>query len=84
MRILLVGAGGVGAAVTSITARRDFFDTLVVATRGGDRRFVATTVDASSADAVTSLCRAGRLALVGMGLRDGLARSTPSRPEVSS
>ena len=31
MRILLVGAGGVGGAFTAIAARRDFFDQLVVA-----------------------------------------------------
>ena len=31
MRILLVGAGGVGAAFAAIAARRDFYETLVVA-----------------------------------------------------
>ena len=31
MRILLVGAGGVGGAFTAIAARRDFFETIVVA-----------------------------------------------------
>ena len=31
MRILLVGAGGVGAAFAAIAARRDFFDAIVVA-----------------------------------------------------
>ena len=31
MKILLVGAGGVGAAFTAIAARRDFFETIVVA-----------------------------------------------------
>ncbi len=30
MRILLVGAGGVGAAFAAIAARRDFFETIVV------------------------------------------------------
>jgi saccharopine dehydrogenase-like NADP-dependent oxidoreductase len=30
MRILLVGAGGVGDAIAKIAARRDFFDTMVV------------------------------------------------------
>jgi saccharopine dehydrogenase (NAD+, L-lysine forming) len=68
MRILLVGAGGVGAAATGIAARRNFFDRFVVAdydvdraekavARLGDDRFVAAGVDASSADAVTALCR---------------------------
>ena len=31
MRILLVGAGGVGGAITGIAARRPFFDSMVVA-----------------------------------------------------
>ncbi len=68
MRILLIGAGGVGAAATGIAARRDFYDHVVVAdhdlTRArravaaaGDR-FTAVHVDASSAAAVTDLCRA--------------------------
>ena len=31
MRVLLVGAGGVGSAFTAIAARRDFFELCVVA-----------------------------------------------------
>ena len=31
MKILLVGAGGVGGAITGIAARRPFFDAMVVA-----------------------------------------------------
>ena len=31
MRILLVGAGGVGSAVVAIATRRSFFDAIVVA-----------------------------------------------------
>ncbi|MFE0319336.1 saccharopine dehydrogenase NADP-binding domain-containing protein, partial [Streptomyces albogriseolus] len=31
MRVLLVGAGGVGTAVTRIAARRPFFELMVVA-----------------------------------------------------
>ena len=69
MRILMVGAGGVGSAAAKIAARRDFFETFIVAdydvTRaqrvvGGlaDLRFVAAQVDASSAEAVTELARA--------------------------
>jgi len=66
MRILLVGAGGVGAAFASIAARRDFFETIVVAdydvTRAekaaaGDDRYVAARIDASDAASVTALCR---------------------------
>jgi saccharopine dehydrogenase-like NADP-dependent oxidoreductase len=69
MRILVVGAGGVGSAAVGIAARRDFFDAMVVADQDvgraqraveryvGDGRFVAAQVDASSADAVAALCR---------------------------
>jgi saccharopine dehydrogenase (NAD+, L-lysine forming) len=66
MRILLVGAGGVGAAFTAIAARRDFFETVVVAdydlaraerAAAIDGRYAAAQVDASSASAVADLCR---------------------------
>lgn len=67
MRILVVGAGGVGSAVAPIAARRDFFDHLVladydlaraeraVARLDGDPRFSAARVDASRADDVAAL-----------------------------
>jgi saccharopine dehydrogenase (NAD+, L-lysine-forming) len=70
MRVLVVGAGGVGSAVVGIAARRDFFDAMVVAdydvrraaqavsSYAGDPRFSFAQVDASSADAVSALCRA--------------------------
>src|SRR4051812_49076385 len=70
MRILLVGAGGVGAAFAAIAARRDFFEAIVVSDydRGraetaaaADERYVAAQVDASSADAVAALCREHRI-----------------------
>ncbi|MEI2818718.1 MAG: saccharopine dehydrogenase NADP-binding domain-containing protein [Marmoricola sp.] len=67
MRILLVGAGGVGAAFTAIAARRDFFEVCVVAdydlsraekaAAALDDRFVAAAVDASSQESVEALCR---------------------------
>ena len=69
MRILLIGAGGVGSAVAPIAARRDFFEQIVVADYdagraeralnrlGGDPRFVAARVDASDAAAVEALAR---------------------------
>ncbi|MGH3674969.1 MAG: saccharopine dehydrogenase family protein, partial [Mycobacterium sp.] len=68
MRILLVGAGGVGSAFCSIALRREFFDRIVVCdydeTRAkqaadavGDGRFSAAQVDATSADAVAELVR---------------------------
>ena len=68
MRILIVGAGGVGSSVVLIATRRDFFEKVVVADfdqnraealvdRVSDPRFVAAHLDASSADGVELLCR---------------------------
>ncbi len=66
MRILLIGAGGVGAAFTAIARRRDFFEAVVVADHdlgraeraaAGDDRFTAARVDASDAASVTALAR---------------------------
>ena len=68
MRILLVGSGGVGSAVVPIAARRDFFETMVVAdydparaaravAQVDDARFVAAQVDASNAESVAALAR---------------------------
>ncbi|MEZ5097965.1 MAG: saccharopine dehydrogenase NADP-binding domain-containing protein [Nocardioides sp.] len=66
MKILLVGAGGVGAAFTAIARRRSFFELVVVAdydlaraetAAATDDRFVAAQVDASSAESVAGLCR---------------------------
>src|SRR6478735_9892694 len=66
MRILLVGAGGVGGAFTAIAQRRDFFEAIVVAdydvakaerAAATDERYAAAQVDASSAESVTALCR---------------------------
>jgi saccharopine dehydrogenase (NAD+, L-lysine forming) len=74
MRILLIGAGGVGSAAVAIAARRSFFEAMVVADHdpdrasraiaGRDSRFVAAQVDAASTDAVTALCRAHRISHV--------------------
>src|SRR3954471_19984873 len=68
MRILLVGAGGVGSAFTAIAARRDFFEHCVVADYDDSRakravdalsdgRFVAAQIDASDASSVAALAR---------------------------
>ncbi|TXS54228.1 saccharopine dehydrogenase C-terminal domain-containing protein [Streptomyces sp. t39] len=72
MRILLIGAGGVGTAITRIAARRGFFERMVVADyalpraeaavaalagSGPAERFAAARVDASDEDAVTALLR---------------------------
>jgi saccharopine dehydrogenase (NAD+, L-lysine forming) len=66
MRILLVGAGGVGSAVAAIAARRGFVERLVVSDYDlaraekavaavGDPRFVAARVDAADEDGVRAL-----------------------------
>src|SRR3954466_4899676 len=68
MKILLIGAGGVGSAFCSIAVRRDFFESVVVAdyalesaeravTSVNDPRFTAAQVDASSADSVAALAK---------------------------
>ena len=68
LRILIVGAGGVGSAAVRIAVRRAFFELLVVADYDparpqllvdalGDGRLRAAQVDASSADAVAALIR---------------------------
>ncbi|MEI6624263.1 MAG: saccharopine dehydrogenase C-terminal domain-containing protein [Actinomycetes bacterium] len=67
MRILIVGAGGVGSSAALIAARRDFFEAIVVGDydfgraqelvdRIGDPRFTAIAIDASDSAAVTSSC----------------------------
>ncbi|HEU5150912.1 MAG TPA: saccharopine dehydrogenase C-terminal domain-containing protein [Iamia sp.] len=72
MRILIVGAGGVGTAAAAIAARRDFFEAMVVADhdesrataivdRVADPRFTAARVDASSAEGVAALAREHRV-----------------------
>src|SRR5919108_6259769 len=68
MRILVVGAGGVGSALAPIAARRDFSEHFVfadhdeararrVVDRYGDGRFSAARVDAGDAAAVADLAR---------------------------
>ena len=71
MRIVVVGAGGVGGSVAAIAARREFVECLVVADvdparaqavvdRVGDPRMVAARVDASDPDDVAALLAAHR------------------------
>jgi saccharopine dehydrogenase-like NADP-dependent oxidoreductase len=67
MRVLLVGAGGVGTALTRIAARRAFFETMVVAdfdparaeaavaALDGDDRFLPARIDAGDEAAVAAL-----------------------------
>lgn len=70
MRILLVGAGGVGSAFAAIAARRDFFETIVIADYDAakaekaaavDGRYAAAQIDASSVESVAALCREHRI-----------------------
>ncbi len=69
MRILVIGAGGVGSSAALIAARRDFYESWIVADYDLDRaralvqriddpRFTAEAVDAGDAAAVTALIRA--------------------------
>ncbi|MFE3453062.1 saccharopine dehydrogenase family protein [Nonomuraea sp. NPDC059194] len=71
MRILLVGAGGVGSAVVPIAARRDFYEHIVVADSKQDRaaaavakvndpRFSAIQLDASDRAQVARAMREHR------------------------
>ena len=66
MRVLLVGAGGVGGSIALIAARRTFFEAMVVADYDGvraatvadstaDPRFIAAQVDATDEAAVAGL-----------------------------
>jgi saccharopine dehydrogenase (NAD+, L-lysine-forming) len=68
MRILVVGAGGVGSAIAAIATRRDFFAEMTVADLDPDRaaravaglddpRLRSASVDASDAGAVAALAR---------------------------
>ncbi len=71
MRVLVIGAGGVGAAVASIATRRDCFERIVfadvdesrartAAERDGDARFGFAAVDASDPASIAELARAER------------------------
>jgi saccharopine dehydrogenase-like NADP-dependent oxidoreductase len=71
MRILVIGAGGVGAAAAAIARRRGFFERLVLAdvdgaraereaSRLGDDRIGAAQLDASSTADIVALANAER------------------------
>ena len=68
MKVLVVGTGGVGAAVAAVAKRRDFFEHMTFADldaarpqalveREGDGRFAAAQADASDKDSLVSLLR---------------------------
>jgi len=72
MRILVIGAGGVGSAVVPTAIRRDFFERLVIADydadraeaiarRAGDKRVQAAFVDASNRELIAALIRDNRI-----------------------
>src|SRR5438034_3024277 len=72
MRILVVGAGGVGGALVPIAKRRSFFEAVVVADydrdragkvvdRADDPRFRAAQVNASDTKALRGLIEAERV-----------------------
>ena len=72
MRILIVGAGGVGSSATLIAARRSFYEAIVIADYDAERaeqlvaqvanpRFRAARLDASDAAAVAALCSQHRI-----------------------
>ena len=71
MRVLVVGAGGVGAAVASITAGWDLFDRMIVAdydvgraraaVSGAGDRFSAVALDARDEPSMVELIRAERV-----------------------
>jgi saccharopine dehydrogenase-like NADP-dependent oxidoreductase len=66
MRILLVGAGGVGSAIARIAARRSFAELVVAdydegrAARAAGQEFTAVQIDARDEQAVTELLTAER------------------------
>jgi saccharopine dehydrogenase-like NADP-dependent oxidoreductase len=75
MRVLVVGAGGVGSSIVSIAARRDVFQQIVVAdvdaaragraaARAASERVVATRVDATDMLDVVELLKATRADIV--------------------
>ena len=68
MKVLVVGTGGVGAAVAAVAKRRDFFERITfadldparpaaVVEREGDDRFAAAQVDASDRESLVGLLR---------------------------
>jgi saccharopine dehydrogenase (NAD+, L-lysine-forming) len=70
MRVLVVGAGGVGSAVAPSAARRDCFERIVFTdidlaraetAAARDERFGAARLDASDAGAIAELARAERV-----------------------
>jgi len=68
MRILLIGAGGVGEAIVKLAATRNFYEQIIVADYDlsraegavkyvNDKRFTATKIDAGNAANIVEICR---------------------------
>jgi saccharopine dehydrogenase-like NADP-dependent oxidoreductase len=68
MKILVIGSGGVGAAIAAIAKRRDFFDSMIMtdidegrakaaAERTGDSRFTSARIDAADSASITQFAR---------------------------
>ena len=75
MRILIVGAGGVGSAAAAIARRREFFDHLVITDLDGaraqaaiddldDPRMSAAALDASDPQAIVALAKAEEIDVI--------------------
>jgi saccharopine dehydrogenase (NAD+, L-lysine forming) len=75
VRVLVIGAGGVGAAAAAVAQRRGFFERLVLADvdpsraqaaaeRTGDPRFAGVAVDASDAASIAELARTERIDVI--------------------
>jgi saccharopine dehydrogenase (NAD+, L-lysine forming) len=76
MRVLVLGAGGVGSSIVAIAQRRSFYDQIVLADVSGERaravvaalddggRFSAAQVDARDVGAVVRLARAQRIDVI--------------------
>ena len=75
MRVLVIGSGGVGAAIAPIAARRDFFERITfadvdreralrVVSVAGDERFGAIRLDASDRDAIVEVAALERVDVI--------------------
>lgn len=75
MKILVIGSGGVGAAIAAIARRRDFFSSMImadidegrakaVAEQTGDSRFEGVKIDASDPAAISKIARDNGITVV--------------------
>ena len=75
MKILVIGSGGVGAAIAAIAKRRDFFSSMIMADidegrakgaaeRTGDSRFSSVMLDASDSASITKFARENAITVI--------------------